>query len=93
MRIEPLGERVLVKVIEEELRTASGILLPETAKEKPQRGEVVAVGDAEEIPVQVGDQILYAKYSGTEIRLDGVDYLILEASDILARVREEDDGR
>ncbi len=88
MQVEPLGERVLVKVIEEELRTASGILLPETAKEKPQRGEVVAIGDEEDIPVQVGDQVLYAKYSGTELRLNGEDYLILDVSDILARVRD-----
>ncbi|NOZ30015.1 MAG: co-chaperone GroES [Chloroflexi bacterium] len=88
MQVEPLGDRVLVKVIEEESRTASGILLPETAKEKPQRGEVVAVGDGEDIPVSVGDQILYAKYSGTEIRLNGADYLILDVGDILARVKE-----
>jgi len=88
MRIEPLGDRVLVKVIEEASRTASGILLPETAKEKPQRGEVVAVGDGEEIPVKMGDQVLYAKYSGTEIRLNGTEHLILDVGDILAKIKE-----
>ncbi|HEY66009.1 MAG TPA: co-chaperone GroES [Caldilineae bacterium] len=88
MRIEPLGDRVLVKVIEEASRTASGILLPETAKEKPQRGEVVAVGDGEDIPVEVGDQVLYAKYSGTEIRLNGTEHLILDVGDILAKIKE-----
>ncbi len=88
MQIEPLGDRVLVKVIEEASRTASGILLPETAKEKPQRGEVVAVGDGEDIPVEVGDQVLYAKYSGTEIRLNGTEHLILDVGDILAKIKE-----
>ena len=90
MQLEPLGDRLLVKVIEEESRTASGIILPETAKEKPQRGEVIALGDVDEedFPVQVGDHVLYAKYSGTEIRLDGVDYLILDVNDVLARIKD-----
>ncbi|GAB4515878.1 MAG: co-chaperone GroES [Anaerolineae bacterium] len=88
MQLEPLGDRVLVKVLEEESRTASGIILPETAKEKPQRGEVVAVGDGEDIPVQVGEKVLYAKYSGTEVRLNGADYLILDVGDILARIKD-----
>ena len=88
MQLEPLGDRVLVKVIEAESRTASGILLPETAKEKPQRGEVVAIGEGEEIAVAVGDKVLYAKYGGTEIRVDGTDYLILDSGDILARIKD-----
>jgi len=88
MVIEPLGNRVLVKLLAEESRTPSGIILPETAKEKPQRGLVVAIGDDEDIPVQVGDKVLFAKYTGSEIKVDGVDHLILEDSDILARIKD-----
>jgi chaperonin GroES len=88
MVIEPLSNRVLVKLLEEESTTPSGIILPETAKEKPQQGLVVAVGDDEDIPVQVGDKVLFAKYTGTEIKVDGVDHLILEDSDILARIKD-----
>jgi chaperonin GroES len=88
MVIEPLSNRVLVKLLEEESKTPSGIILPETAKEKPQQGLVVAVGDDEDIPVQVGDKVLFAKYTGTEIKVDGVDHLILEDSDILARIKD-----
>lgn len=84
--IQPLGSRVLVRPLDQEARTASGILLPETAKEKPQTGLVVAVGDDEEIKVQVGDKVIFAKYSGTEFRHDGTEYLIMEASDILAKI-------
>ncbi len=88
--IEPLGNRVLVRVLEMESTTPGGILLPETAQDKPQEGVVEAVGDTEEMmtDLQVGDRILFAKYSGTEIRLDGQDYLILNEDDVLARVRE-----
>jgi len=88
MVIEPLSNRVLVKLLEEESTTPSGIILPETAKEKPQQGLVVAIGDDEDIPVQVGDKVLFAKYTGTEIKVDGVDHLILEDSDILARIKD-----
>jgi chaperonin GroES len=88
MVIEPLSNRVLVKLLEGESTTPSGIILPETAKEKPQQGLVVAVGDDEDIPVQVGDKVLFAKYTGTEIKVDGVDHLILEDSDILARIKD-----
>jgi len=91
MTIEPIGDRVLVKVLEEESQTPSGIILPETAKEKPQRGIVVAVGEGEgeELPpVEVGDKVIFAKYSGTEIELEGEDHLILEISDILARIKD-----
>jgi len=70
MVIEPLSNRVLVKLLEEESTTPSGIILPETAKEKPQQGLVVAIGDDEDIPVQVGDKVLFAKYTGTEIKVD-----------------------
>ncbi len=86
--MQPLGARVLVRVVEEETVTRSGIVLPDTAKEKPQRGEVVAVGDDEEmIKVAPGDLVLYPKYSGTEVVVDGHDHLILESSDLLAVIR------
>jgi len=91
MTIEPIGERVLVKVLEQESQTPSGIILPETAKEKPQRGVVVAVGESDydgDPPVKVGDKVMFAKYTGTEIELEGEDYLILEISDILARIKD-----
>ena len=84
--IQPLGTRVLIKPIEQESKTASGLLLPETAKEKPQTGLVVAVGDDEEIKLKVNDKVLFAKYTGTEFKMDGTEYLLLEASDVMARV-------
>jgi chaperonin GroES len=88
--IQPLGSRVLIRVLEEESVTASGLVIPDTAKEKGQRGEVKAVGDDEEmIKVSVGDRVLFAKYAGTELRLDGDDYLVLEATDLLAVIRSE----
>ncbi|MGC9221599.1 MAG: co-chaperone GroES [Solirubrobacteraceae bacterium] len=86
--VQPLGARVLIRVVEEESVTASGIYLPDTAKEKPQRGEVVAVGDDEEmIKVAPGDTVIYPKYSGTELQLEGTDHLIIDASDLLAVLR------
>ncbi len=86
--VTPLGSRVLLKLVEEESVTASGLVLPDTAKEKPQRGEVVAVGDDEEtIKVHPGDLVLFPKYSGTELKLEGQDHLILEAGDLLAVLR------
>lgn len=85
--VRPLGARVLVRVEEEASVTASGLVIPDTAKDKPQRGVVVAVGDDEDmLKVAVGDRVLYPKYSGTELRLDGADHLILEANDLLAVV-------
>lgn len=87
-QVQPLGSRVLVRVVADESVTKSGIFLPDTAKEKPQRGEVVAVGDdTETIKVAVGDRVLFPKFSGTEIRLDGDDHLILESNDLLAILR------
>jgi len=93
MNLKPLGDRVVVKPGEKEAKTKSGIVLPDTAKEKPQEGEVVAVGtgkyeDGKQIPleVKVGDKVVYSKYGGTELKKDGVDYLILRESDILAIV-------
>jgi chaperonin GroES len=85
--IRPLGSRVLVRVLEEPTVTSSGIVLPDTAKEKPQRGEVVSIGDDEElIKVEPGDVVLYPKYTGTEVSMDGDDHLILEATDLVAVV-------
>ena len=84
--IQPLGARVLVQPLEQQSRTASGIILPETSKEKPQTGLVIAVGDDEDIKVKVDDKVLFAKYTGTEVKFDGIDYLLMDHSDILARV-------
>lgn len=86
INIQPLGTRVLIQPLEQENKTASGLLLPETAKEKPQTGQVVAVGDDESIKLKPKDKVLFAKYSGTEFKYEGADYLLLEASDVLARL-------
>jgi chaperonin GroES len=95
MNLKPLGDRLIVKAVEEEETTASGIVLPETAKEKPQKGEVLAVGDGawdedgeKRIPLDVakGDVVLYSKYGGTEVKVDGEDLLVLRESDVLAKV-------
>ena len=86
--VQPLGSRVLVRILEEETVTRSGLVLPDTAKEKPQRGEVVAIGDDEDlIKVEPGDTVLYPKYTGTELSLEGDEHLILEATDLLAILR------
>lgn len=95
MNLKPLGSRVVVEPIEEDERTAIGIVLPETAKEKPQKGTVLAVGPGDRddkgnriaMDVAVGDVVLYAKYGGTEIKIDSKKYLILRESDILAIVK------
>jgi chaperonin GroES len=94
MKLQPLGDRLIVKAVEEEETTASGIVLPDTAKEKPQRGKVLAVGEGkltdenERVPLDVseGDEVLYSKYGGTEITVDGEDLLVLRESDVLAKV-------
>jgi chaperonin GroES len=85
INLQPMGTRVLIQPLDQESKTASELLLPETAKEKPQTGLVVAVGDDEEIKLKVNDKVLFAKYSGTEFKLDGAEYLLLESSDILAK--------
>ena len=85
LNLQPMGNRVLIKPLEQEGKTASGLLLPETAKEKPQTGLVVAIGDDEDIKMKVNDKVLFAKYSGTEFKMDGNDYLLLESTDVLAR--------
>jgi chaperonin GroES len=94
MDLQPLGDRLIVEALEEEETTSSGIVLPDTAKEKPQRGRVLAVGpgprdeDGNHITMDVaeGDEVIYSKYGGTEIRLGSEDYLILRESDVLAKV-------
>ena len=87
MNIKPLADRVLVLPAPAEEKTVGGIIIPDTAKEKPLKGEVVAVGNGtkdEEMVLKVGDQVLYGKYSGTEIEFDGTKYLIMRQSDVLA---------
>lgn len=95
MNLKPLGDRVIVKPAEAEEQTKSGLFIPDTAKEKPQRGEVVAVGDGKlkddgsrvPIDVNVGDTVIYSKYGGSEVKIDGVEYKILDAErDIIAVV-------
>ena len=95
MKLKPLGDRLLVRPVEEEETTASGIVLPDTAKEKPQKGKVLAVGEGKwdeegekRIPLDVseGDEVLYSKYGGTDITVDGEDLLVLRESDVLAKV-------
>ena len=89
MNVKPLADRVVVQPAEAETKTVSGIIIPDTAKEKPQRGTVVAVGNGtkdQAMTVKVGDEVLYGKYSGTEIAIDGTNYLIMRESDIYAIV-------
>jgi len=89
MNVKPLADRVLVKPAEAEEKTASGIIIPDTAKEKPMRGTVVAAGPGkkdEPTTVKVGDTVLYGKYSGTEIQVEGKDFLMMRESDIFAIV-------
>lgn len=94
MALKPLQDRIVIKVIEDTEQTAGGIFIPDSAKEKPQKGEVVAVGEGktndkgekEPMGVEVGDIVLYAKYAGTEVKMDGVEYKILSIKDALAIV-------
>ncbi|HOV90676.1 MAG TPA: co-chaperone GroES [Syntrophorhabdaceae bacterium] len=96
MKIKPLQDRILVKRIEEEEKTKGGIIIPDAAKEKPQEGRVIAVGDGKvldngtkaPLTVKAGDKILFGKYSGTEIKIDGEEHLILREDDVLAIVEE-----
>ncbi|CAM3466939.1 MULTISPECIES: co-chaperone GroES [Zobellia] len=87
VNIKPLADRVLIEPMAAETKTASGIYIPDTAKEKPQQGKIVAVGPGtkdEQVTVKVGDTVLYGKYAGTELKLEGVDYLMMRESDVLA---------
>jgi chaperonin GroES len=97
MKLKPLGDRLIVKAVEEEETTTSGIVLPDTAKEKPQKGKVLAVGEGKwddegekRIPLDVaeGDEVLYSKYGGTEIKVEGEDLLVLRESDVLAKLEK-----
>lgn len=89
MMIEPLGARVLIRPLEKESMTKSGIILPETSKEKPQQGVVEAVGTGEEMltDLAVGDKVLFAKYTGSEIQVDSTTYLIMDEGEVLARIK------
>lgn len=94
MNLRPLQDRIIVKRVEEETKTAGGIFIPETAKEKPQRGQVVAAGNGKKtedgkvlpLDVKVGDTVLFGKYAGTEIKVDGEEFLMMREDDILAVV-------
>lgn len=95
MKLEPLNDRVLVKRLESEEKTAGGLFIPDTAKEKPSKGQVVAVGpgkteDGQRVPMAVkpGDEVLFNKYAGTEIKLDGIDHLVMREDDILAIIKQ-----
>lgn len=96
MKLRPLQDRIIVKRIEEEAKTAGGIFIPETAKEKPQQGEVVAVGKGKTteegktlpVDVKVGDRVLFGKYAGSEVKLDGQEYLIMREDDILGVIEK-----
>jgi chaperonin GroES len=92
MNVKPLADRIIILPLEAEQKTAGGIIIPDAAKEKPQKGEVVAVGPGKvadngskiELTLKKGDKVLYGKYSGTEVSIDGKDYLIMKESDVLA---------
>ena len=96
MKIRPLHDRILVKRLEEEQKTKGGIIIPDTAKEKPMEGEVVAVGKGKiaedgkviKLDVAAGDKVLFSKYAGTEVKIDGVDYLIMREDDILGIIEK-----
>ena len=94
MALSPLADRVVIKALEAESKTAGGIIIPDTAKEKPQKGEVVAVGPGKtddkgnviKMELKVGDKVLYGKYAGTEVSVDGKDLLIMREADVLAKI-------
>ncbi len=96
MNLRPLQDRIIVKRVEEETKTAGGLFIPETAKEKPQRGEIVAVGNGKKtedgkvlpLDVKVGDTVLFGKYAGTEIKVDGEEFLMMREDDLLAVVEK-----
>lgn len=84
MSIKPLGERVLIKVKASETKTSGGLVIPQTSQEKTQEGDVIAVGESDKITVKAGDHVMYDKYAGTQIKMDGEDYLIIKNEEILA---------
>ena len=89
MKVIPLGSRLLIKPVVEEKRTQGGIVLPETAKEKPIKAKVIEVGkEVEDLDVKAGDMVLYSKYAGTEIKIDDEDYIVVDQDDVLAKVED-----
>lgn len=90
MKVIPLGSRLLIKPIQEEKRTEGGIVLPDTAKEKPMKAEIIAVGNLEDsdVDLRVGDKVIFSKYSGTEIKIEDEDYIIIDVEDILAKIED-----
>ena len=96
MKLKPLGDRLIVRAVEEEETTASGLVLPDTAKEKPQKGKVIAAGDGRldddgkriKMDVQLGDRVLYAKYTGQEVKIDQEELIVLSEKDVLAKVQQ-----
>ncbi len=91
MKVVPLGDRLLIKPIKEEEKTEGGIVLPDSAKEKPMKAKVVAIGDGDDVKdmdIKVGDKVIYSKYSGTEIKIDEEEHIIIDAEDILAKIEE-----
>ena len=89
MKVIPLGSRLLIKPVVEEKRTQGGIVLPETAKEKPMKAQVIEVGkEVEDLDVKAGDMVLYSKYAGTEIKIDDEDYIVVDQDDVLAKVED-----
>jgi chaperonin GroES len=88
MKIKPIGERVLVKVIEMESKTQGGILLPDSAKEKTQKAQVLAIGESDKIKVKENDVIIYDKYAGNELELEGEKLLLLDYKDVIAKIQE-----
>ncbi len=96
MALKPLGDRIVIRTLEAETKTKSGLVLPDSAKEKPQEGKVIAVGHGRQLEdgsiksleVKSGDKVLYGKYSGTEVKVDGEEYLILKEEDVLAVVKD-----
>jgi len=91
MKVIPLGDRLLIKPIKEEEKTEGGIVLPDSEKEKPMKAEVIAVGEGEDIKdldLKVGDKVIYSKYSGTEIKINDEEHIIIDAEDILAKIEE-----
>jgi chaperonin GroES len=101
MKFRPLHDRIVIERIEAEAKTAAGIIIPDTAKEKPQQGEVIAVGPGGRdesgklipIDIKVGDRVLFGKWSGTEVKIDGTDYLIMKESDVMGVVLVEPEAR
>ncbi|HBE04809.1 MAG TPA: co-chaperone GroES [Spirochaetia bacterium] len=88
MSIKPLGARILVKQAEAEQKTSGGLYIPETAQEKTQEGIVIAIGESDEIKVKVNDRVIYDKYAGTSIKIDGADHLVMKMEDVIALVQK-----